>query len=571
MIVTHNNVSQEYVSQVADLYEAFSADDTIALDLETGGLSPWKDPIAVISLYGAQSKHSALLHVRGRIGHELKAWFSSRPRLFVTHNGVAFDIPFLATHGVDWKYHQWYDTLIGEQVTLSTGRRDVKVNLQATLSRRVGIRIAKGLGKSTWMAPVLTPEQITYCLEDIAFLPSLREAQIDKVRGSSRVKALDFENHLSRIVVDMTLFGLPFSVSRTSELGDQQESIKYECYRYLQETLGALNYNSPKQVLEAFKQRYGILLESTDAETLAALREHEGELGKTAGSLLDYRYANKRITMYDEEWMNKYVHESRVHPRFRSVGTDTGRFSSSDPNIQQIPKSYRSIIGNLEGHKIVSADYSSIEVVVAAAIAQDKVLLADIASGTDIHRTIASELFNKPQSEITSTERRIAKASTFSLIFAGSAKAVMRRAVQFGSPITEQEATMLRYRFLQRYKGIALTHRQAQEKANSGYPVTIVLPTGLKRVLANASPSQIVNTVVQGTAAAGLKYALLKMEEQGLTKYLGAVVHDEIVATVPDAEAQDYAQELSRCMIAGMAEVVDADVRTESSIDSTWA
>jgi len=109
----------------------------LGIDLETSGLSPWNDQIAVITLFGQRSETTSVFHVRGSVPQVLKD-FLSQPRLLVGHNVTTFDALFLANAGVDIMAPTWFDTLIAEQVLITTSRSDVRKNLQASIKRRLG-------------------------------------------------------------------------------------------------------------------------------------------------------------------------------------------------------------------------------------------------------------------------------------------------------------------------------------------------------------------------------------------------------------------------------------------------
>src|SRR5882724_8156394 len=183
------------VRVVRDWREAISTyheGETISWDLETGGLNPWRDPVAVVSLYGEDCQVPSVLHIRGNMPTELKRFLQS-PRLWIQHNGTNFDRPFLHEAGVntyrDGMRH--YDTLVGEGVSKTSGRHDVRVNLQATLARRIGKKILKDTDHHSWMNPDLDAQQVAYCVDDVQFLPRTRQAQIDKVTKEGRLRAIE--------------------------------------------------------------------------------------------------------------------------------------------------------------------------------------------------------------------------------------------------------------------------------------------------------------------------------------------------------------------------------------------
>lgn len=568
-----------------DAIRLLQFDNTIGLDLETSGLSPWKDCIAVVSLYGEQSGQTAVLHIRGKMPEELRIFLCKPHVLWVGHNVAQFDMQFLAMAGINIYGTTYFDTLIGEQMTLSSGRRDVRVNLQASVQRRLGVHLKKGMGESSWMAEELTQEQLTYCVEDVFYLPKIMDKQLAHVADTPQARAMDFEQRLIPIVARITLNGLPLNQPALDSWKSDLVVTNLEARRTINDVLSpALNVNSPLQVKKAFLEKFDLDLEKADVETLSALSEYEGPVGNVAAAILISRRAIKRTGFYDDDWVQKYVWNGYVHARFWQVGTDTFRFSSSDPNLQQIPRDGRRIFGGLLGHKVVSCDFSQLEVRVAAGIANDQDMLAALES-EDIHRTVASALFDIPAEEITSQQRRVAKAATFTLLFGGSASGLVRYAKLYGAKLTDLEAKTIVYKFFDRYKAINAERNNAKWIGSQGRPVTITLANGAKRVLAARAtsfrgeapkmlvpPSQILNTRVQGSAALVLKYGLFEIHKRGLLPYLGAVVHDECVSIVPDKEVADYEHELGAAMRAGMMPVLgDVPIETESKIGDFWS
>ena len=420
--------------------EALQNDTEIAIDLETGGLSPWNDPIAVISMYGVQSNATALLHIRGYIPDVVRDFLNKPGKLYIGHNSAGFDSLFLAVNGIDIWNNSWYDTMIGEQCAITSGRRDIRVNLQDTLARRTGVKILKGHGESSWMAEQLTEEQIKYCIEDIFYLPRIMQSQHEKVAGSPQERAITFEQGLSPIIAKMILNGLPLDMKAFIEWRNGQELQLMKAYKTIDAILGmGVNIGSSQQVKFAFKDQLDVELESTDAETLASLSEVVGPIGEVAQALSMARHARKRTGMYDDEWLEKYCLNGRVHARYWQVSTDTGRFSSSNPNLQQVPKDGRCVFGGVEGCTMVSVDYSQLEVRIAAALAKDSEMLEALGK-SDIHKTVASNIFQIPFEEVSDHQRNVAKAATFTLLFGGSANGLVRYAKVNGSHLSVIDA-----------------------------------------------------------------------------------------------------------------------------------
>lgn len=556
---------------------ALANEPLIGLDLETSGLSPWNDKTAVVAMYGPVSKTTAVFHVRGKLPAKLRA-FLSEPREWVGHNVCTFDSMFLHNAGVDIFQGTWVDTLIAEQVVITSGRSDVRKNLEATVKRRLGRQLDKSINHGHWMDDHLTPDQLTYVTGDIVHLPELwikqqEEATKKHVRG-----ALDFELSLIPAVQRMQANGLPCDIHRLREWREKAAARGAMAGAVLDARLGGINLNSPKQLTDALTT-LGITLPNTRKETLLELAQHSDSVEKELATLLlEYRFGTKRANTYSDAWIKKFIHQGWLHSRFQQASTDTFRFSSAEPNLQQLPKDEdgnRPYVGWWPGRKIVSCDYSGIEAVVAGACAQDKEYLKVLASD-DMHRSVASLVFGIDTVEVSARQRQLAKAMSFTLLFGGGAGRLMQYANNQGAGLTEADAKRITGQFFSRFLGLKAFRSRAYELAKDGMPVTIVLPHGGKRVIfgEKLKGTTLLNTKAQGTAALGMKYALAEAHRRGLTRYLGAVVHDETVAAVPDAEAEDYAAEMRDAMLAGMRSIPvmeTAPVKVGASINDYWA
>lgn len=582
----------------AEAEAALTNDDWIGLDLETSGLSPRSDWISVVGLHSPLTRTAVVLHVKGFLPPELITWLSQPERKFVTHNGLNFDILFLASAGVDVAKASWYDTLVGEQVVTGTDRRGISKKLQDVVKRRVGTDIYKDVDHRDWLLPELSEQQVRYVAEDISFLTQIREAQYQKALevsndkwngrnpffGTDVTDALHFEHSLLPIVLSMQMRGLPIDEKLLLEYSTDQWALADTAKEEIDKIFGEINWRSPKQVKDAFRDVYGIVLPSTREEVLMDIADFglgvEG-LQETCETILAYRHAAKRAGMYNGAFYDKYARDGWLRADFRPCGTDTGRFSSANPNLQQLPKNkgkgggLRHVIGNREGLSIVSADYSQIEVRIAADIAEEWALIELFKAGdTDIHTLVASTVFGKPTEAVSKDERQLSKAMSFTLLFGGGAAKLSQYAKTLGADLPMSRAVPLVAAFFDRFPELRKVRERAHAQAASYSPYTLHFPTGIRRVLTpgvDQSATRILNNQVQGTAAAGLKYALLEARKVGVDRYIGAVVHDEIVAAVPDSEAYEVAGLLRKAMITGMEKVCNyCPVDVEVSVASTW-
>lgn len=558
------------IKDVNTAVRMLSKDEVIGVDLETTGFSAWRNEIALIQLYGEQSRSLAVLQVRnGVVPDAIKSLFT-KGRTWIVHNGVGFDCWFLDTHGVPWECSKWHDTLVGETVLASTGRKDVSKSLRGSLRRRLGKEVDKNIEHGHWGAENLSDRQLEYAASDVLSLPALYREQLAKAEASGEIEAMTMEMELAPVVARMSINGLPCPRSHLEQyVRDQRESI-VESEKYLMKRFGKINLGSHQQ-LKAALNNNGIMVESTGKEVLIPLMMFDGPHMKILEPLMNWKHGNQRIKMYSEEWMDEHIINDWVHPHFWQVSADTGRFTSSDPNGQQIPKDGRHIIGHADGLKIVSVDYSQIEVRIAAFVAQDEVLIAALES-EDIHTTIAAEVYGIKEDQVSKYQRKVAKAMTFLLLFGGGVPKFYEYVKLLGGVISYEEASELVFKFFTRYTGLGAMKKKAERMAQRPGPVVIRLPNSMRRILVgnNKRSTVILNTIVQGSAGVGIKYGMLEANRRGLMKYVGAQVHDELVAAVPKKMAKEFGNELAEAMQVGMKRVIDTTVKTEISIGDVW-
>ena len=553
------------IRDVSRACEALANERVIGVDIETSGLSPFYDEIMVVSMYGEESGECTVLHVKADIPYELRD-FLAKPRSYIFHNGVGFDVLFFKQQ--DIHFPMFYDTLVAEQVLDTTSRKDVRKNLGAVMKRRIGASFKGEIDHKSWQAPELNETQVEYAANDVRYLPKLMRRQVDLCQERGLMDALTFETELMPIVVDMEFNGLELDVPI---LERKLQEVAANAEKSIQR-LGNINPNSPQQIKRALADK-GLTLPNTRVETLQEVIVGEGPHAALCQDILTARRARKRTGMYDSEFVSKYITEGRVHSRFWQVGTGTARFSSSDPNLQQIPRDLRSIVGNRPGHKVVAADYGQIELRIMAALAEDEVLADDLES-VDIHAQMAELSFGIPPEEQDKETRFRGKAVSFTWTFVGGPDAVVANAMKYGQVMSWDVADQALKNIKKRYYKTTAFQNTAKSRARRRGAVNLYLPAGHRRTLVGSyiTPSAIVNTLVQGTAAGGLKYGLFELEKAGLMKYVGATVHDEVVSSgVPDNEAEDYAVAMADAMRIGMEKVCSVPVVVDTKVGDSWS
>lgn len=544
----------------------------VFVDLETTGLSPYRDKIALIQLHDRVSNQTLLIQ-REYKEQWLVDLFQRKDCTFIGHNVANFDMQFLAgVYGKGIFDLQWFDTLIAESLISTSGRRDVSVSLRASVKRRAGLELDKSIDHKAWDAVNLSKDQVRYAVNDVLALVELYDAQLAKASEQGCQAALRLEMEVAPVLARMSYNGLYLPQEPFFEYVRGQETLAKKSEAFLNETLGRLNFNSPKQVVAALNKA-GIKLSSTNNLILVdyLALESEGPKHDIVQALIDYRAPKKRASMYSVDWYMEHVTNGIVHPLFWSIGADTLRMSSSKPNLQQVPRDARKMFGNVNGLSVVSVDYSQLEIRVAAALSQDKALL-DILNHDDVHTAIAAQIFNRAPEDVTAAQRKAAKAASFTLLFGGSARTLYDYSRRMGGAMSIDQANGVFKQFFATFKGLSNTRFKAQAAVQDRRSLTIKLPGGARRTLfgEKLSPQVVLNTTVQGTAAIGLKHALAEAKRRGLDTYLGAAVHDELVAMVPAPYAETFGAELSEAMVVGMSNVVNCPITTEVKIGVSW-
>lgn len=611
------------ITDEAEALEALKDDALIAFDLETSGLSPWKDKIALLQLYGDRSGALVGLHLRGKpLSPRLKKFLSRPGVTLVGHNVVNFDALFAHVAGVDVTKPTWYDTLVAEQVITPAARRDVRYNLKDSVRRRLGVELDKTVDHS-WMNAELTTKQWEYAMRDVTYLPALMREQYAVAERTDQRRALDFEVALTPVVIRMICNGMPISKKsfdkfrREQDINEQVWGAKLRAGWEAEDPDGnkvwvkglgdvnpinkkktpeRLNLGSTKQLQAAIKATFNITLKSTNAETLADLRtalaerESWGRVRFVEG-LLEYKTAKKRLETYTPEWWDKHVVDHgngnyRIHARHRQCGAATVRFTVSDPNMQQIPRDGRWIFRARPGYKLVSADYSAIEVWVAAFISKDAVLLEALLS-SDAYTKIYSDANGIPFEDVTPEQRQDGKALAFRMLFGGGWKNFHHHIRLQGSSNTPLQTKQLVANFFAVYEGLDAMRQEAYRLADEGRPVWITLLNGAKRLLAGADlkATTILNTPIQGNAGVGLKSAMTMLRAAGLDQYLVETVHDELVFEVPDDEVERVAGvaetlpsgkvkwtggTVANVMVTGMRKYINVPIKVGVAVGQEW-
>ena len=330
----------------------------------------------------------------------------------------------------------------------------------------------------------------------------------------------------------------------------------------------SVNWNSPDQIKAIFT-KLGLDLPNTrDIELESHRSDHP-----IIPLIQRYRAAERRSRLSTAEWA-PHAETGRVHADWRVLGTETGRMSCAKPNLQNIPRSeaYRRCVKAAPGNVFVKADYSQIELRIAAQMAPDETMLQAFKDGVDVHKLTAMRVAGKEtEAQVSDHERQLAKGLNFGLIYGMGFKRLAKAlTAEHGIPTDEDEAEILRTRYFQTYKGL----RNWQKQQFDAIETRTV--AGRRRLFGDRSvPTQKLESPVSGTAADGFKLALaLLFERPAPSRECRPVLmsHDEIVIECPADVAEAAKGWLVGCMVDGMAEfLTKVPVVVEAEIVETWA
>lgn len=289
---------------------------------------------------------------------------------------------------------------------------------------------------------------------------------------------------------------------------------------------------------------------------------------------------DKLISTYSY-WGQEHVRGGRIRCRLHPLATDSGRFSCTDPNLQQVPSNHtapglRACFRPAASKALIVADYAQIELRVAAHLAPCDALRQVFNDGRDPHRATAATITGKAEEAITDHERKLAKAVNFGFLFGmGASRFRSYAADGYGVDLTDREAADARTAFMRTFPGIAAWHKQVGALSRQPGPVTVRTALGRRKRFApgKVSFNSALNIPVQGTAAEGFKRAMIAL--QPALEALGGrgvmVVHDEYIAEVPADVAQQARDTVESIMTSAMASVVTSvPIAVEAEVRDTW-
>lgn len=561
------------VSHPADLASVTTAIDNtplVAVDLETTGLNPRTDRIRLLSL--------ATDTVDGGSVNFLIDCFSVDPaplwdllgdKELVFHNGL-FDLGFLFVAGFKPRGYV-HDTMLLAKL-LASGTRD-GVSLAECCQRHLGLALDKSEQISDWSGK-LSGSQLAYAARDVQVLVPLFRTLRELVIASDLTDVADLECRCLPALVWVSNQGVAINTEAwlglAAEADRQAKEVRARFDAMAPPSpdclpgISSWNWDSPADVKQAFAI-VGVTTDSTRDDTLAEI-DHP-----LASALRNYRALQKRSSTYGAEWL-KYVVDGRVYAKWWQIGADSGRMSCSSPNLQNLPRDvrYRKCFIAPPGKLLVKADYSQIELRIAAKVANESTMIEAFRRGDDLHTLTAKQILGKEQ--VTKGDRQLAKALNFGLLYGMGAPALRSYAkTNYGVELSEQQAREYRNAFFQTYPGLAAWHRAVGRTGNEAIEGRTLVG---RRKLGITHFTERLNMPVQGSGADGLKLALALLWERR-DQCPGAVpvmaVHDEIVIECDADHADAAAAWLKQAMIDAMTPLVrPVPVEVEVKVEETW-
>ena len=372
--------------------------------------------------------------------------------------------------------------------------------------------------------------------------------------------------------------------AQSKELAERTQELEAKAHA---EAGGVFNIASPKQIQEILFNRLGLPVISktpkgqpSTAESVLAELAEQHELPKL---ILEHRGLSKLRSTYTEKLPRLInAHSGRVHTSYHQAAVATGRLSSSDPNLQNIPvrtaegRRIREAFIPAAGCQLVAADYSQIELRIMAHLSADKGLLSAFEKGEDVHRATAAEVFGVELDSVSKDQRRSAKAINFGLIYGMSAFGLGR---QLG--IDRGKAQDYINLYFERYPGVRTfmdaTRVQVREKkyVETVFGRRLYLPdiSSSNHARRQGAERAAINAPMQGTAADLIKLAMLAVDDWLSTDARDSriimQVHDELVLEVPESDVSRVSQELSKLM-SGVAELA-VPLKVDAGIGNNWA
>ena len=567
--VPHKYILIENQEDAKHLCEKLLTFQTLSLDTETTSTDAIRARLVGLSfaVEGGEAWYVAVPRETGAAKEWLEIFrpvYESATILKVGQN-LKYDLTVLASYGIHL-HAPLFDTMLAHYLVQPELRHNMdylaEIYLNYTpipIEQLIG---PKGRGQKN-MADLTPAEICDYACEDADVTLQLYPPLRDELEKNELTRVFnEIEMPLMPVLARMERNGVRLDTEALAETGNQFNQRLEELEREIYELAGhPFLLTSPRQVGEvlfdelklnekAKKTKSGQY--STGEEVLEAIRAKHPIVGK----ILAHRGLKKLVSTYIDALPKLILPETgHIHTSFNQAVTATGRLSSSNPNLQNIPvrgddgKEIRKAFVAEEGCTFFSADYSQIELRIMAHLSQDEHLIQDFREGRDIHAATAARIFHKPLEEVTRDERRKAKTANFGIIYGISAFGLAER-----MEVSRTEAKELIDSYFKTYPKVKEYMEKSVEVARErGYILTEFgrrryLPdiTSRNAVVRGYAERNAVNAPIQGTAADIIKIAMIRIDErlrhEALQTKMILQVHDELNFSVPPTELEHVKQ-----------------------------
>jgi DNA polymerase I len=574
------------------LHTALDKNLPVAFDTETTSLDPFEAKLVGFSIsYESKKAYYVPLISENRTVVEesealkvLSGYFTGK--LKIVGQNLKYDCRVLLHRGLALS-NLYFDTMVAAWMADSDAGIYNMDDLALRYLNYETIKFEDVVPKGESFSVLSADVQTRYAAEDADITLRLYLLLSAKLEEMGKRNLFDkMEMPLLPVLISMEENGIRLDEKRLSEIG---KTVSAECGK-LSEKVFALagetfNLNSTQQLSHILFEKRGLTPGkktrsgySTDTATLEELVSSGDEI---IPAILSYRTYAKLKSTYVDSLSGLEGPDGRIHTQFLQTGTATGRLSSKNPNLQNIPirteegRLIRTAFVPKEGSVFLSADYSQVELVVLAHLSGDPALRSAFIKGSDVHRNTASLIFSKEESEVTPEERRAAKTINFGIMYGMSA---FRLAGSLG--ISRSDAQSFIDRYFERYTGIkAFVERTVRSAEENGYVETMF--SHRRRVMGIKSQNKVekaaaervaVNTVIQGSAAEIMKKAMIEIDAELRKRQLGTrillQVHDELIFEVPLAEKEE-AYSLVKEKMEGAA-TLSVPLRAGLEFGNTW-
>ena len=535
------------------------------------------------------------------------------PELTLIFQNAAFDIRVLQGCGIDIK-GKVEDTML-QSWLLNNGIPTARNSLEAIAYRELGVKLDKSLQKSDWMNAELTEEELAYGMNDVritwqafhAMAPRIKEAELS-LPYEIELKAIKptIEMEATGLYLDRKLMdelSLDLEETRKTSLAAFVEGLDAELVDHGAEALpkhdnGRINLNkkttgsvrlgtkvyagfnpgSSQQLLARFKD---IGIEPVDPTGKPSVDKKYLAAHLSRSVIRDYlswKRADKHLQM-TKTLTDAQQEDGRIRARFNQTGTFTGRYSSSGPNLQNIPRGdMRFCFTAPEGRELADLDFSGMELraLCSPRIADEPAMAEAFINGRDVHRETAALMFKVPAEDITDEERRQAKAVNFGAAYGSGPQGLVNYFQSLGQLISYEEGEAFLKAWLAAFPQISKWHNNCRELVKADEPVVMV--DGRRRFLVGDSARHTIyaNNVVQGSCASVMKLALFGIHSslRGIdpTARLVGVIHDEVLIECEQGKGQAILDMAKAHMMQAGAEILGPKVplEAEGAVGTSW-